>query len=261
MPWMPAPNPAKAPAPAPAIAGGLVTAAKTLGANVRNDLNGWHGAPMPQPPPAPSAAPASAPPAAAPPSPTGPTGPLSGPGTGETWDNSHLSQYDKPTDLETFANQQLNGNNPYYQRMQQQGDDAINQQMAARGHYNSGGALDRLGNYNGALGAAQFKDMGDLLGAAGGMGLNRLNSGANVAGASQGMERDRYKDQWGNLSDLAHLGAGTTGGFYGQGGQQSGDAAMAGINAGANAGQLKGQGQNAQGSLIWGGINGLLARK
>ncbi len=210
-------------------------------------------APLPvQPAAAPAPAPVAAPPPPPPPPPspapvanTAPMGEGYGQGFGEQYGRSHIGQYDTPTDLETFAKQQLNGNNPYYARLQQEGMDRINQQMAARGHYNSGGALTALGNYGGALGAAQFKDMGDLLGSAGSAQMGRYAQGQSTANSIQAQQQQRMGQQWGQLSDIAHLGAGNVGGFFGQGGQMSGDAAMAGINAGVNASQLQGQGQSA----------------
>lgn len=224
---------------------------------------------MQKPPAAPQAAPQTpaAPPqqmAALQPPPqqqnNAPPGEGYGPGFGEQYGKSHIGQYDQPTSLETFAQQQLNGTNPYYDRLRSQGMDAINQQMIARGHGNSGGALASLGNFAGALGAAQFNDMGSLLGSAGSMGLNRMNQGQNVANSVQGMQQQRTGQQWGQLSDMAHLGAGLTGGFYGQGGQMSGDAAMSGINAGANAAQLQGQGQSALPNMAMQGLNAYLAK-
>jgi hypothetical protein len=188
-------------------------------------------------------------------------GPLSGPGFGEQYGQSHVGQYDTPTALETFAQQQLNGNNPYYDRLRQQGTDQLNQQMIARGHGNSGGAFAALGNMYGAMNAAQFNDMGNLLGSAGTMGLTRMGQGQNVANSIQNMQQGRLDTQFNQLSDLAHLGAGTVGGFYGQGAQLSGDAAMGGANAGANAAQLTGQGQQALPNLVMSGVNGYLGSK
>ncbi len=192
---------------------------------------------------------------------TGAPGEMYGPQFGEKYGMSHVGQYDTPTALETFAQQQLSGNNPYYDRLRQQGMDQINQQMIARGHGNSGGALAALGNFQGALGAQQFADMGNLLQGAGSMGLNRMGQGQNTANQIQGMQDTRVQHQFGNLSDLAHLGAGNVGGFYGQGGQMSGDAAMAGINAGNNAASLTGQGQSALPNALMQLGNGLLAGK
>ncbi len=205
----------------------------------------WRGAPPPAP--AAPAAPASTAP-----------GEGYGPGFGEQYGMAHVGQYDAPTSLEQFAQSQLTGTNPYYARIQQQGLDAINQQMAARGHYNSGGALSALGNFTGQLGAQQFQDMGNLLGSAGQMGLQREQQGNAMATGVQTQQQQRLQNQWSNLSDLAHLGAGNVGGFYGQGGQLSGDAAMSGINAGANAAQLTGQGQQALPDLAMSGLNAYL---
>lgn len=168
-----------------------------------------------------------------------------GPGFGEKYGMSHVGQYDQPTALESFATQQMNGNNPYYDRLRAQGEAGINQQMAARGHYNSGGALSALGNFDSGLYAQQFNDMGNLLGNAGTMQLQRQAAGGQMATGVQNLQQGRLGQQMGFASDLAHLGAGLYGGFYGQGGAKSGDAAMAGINAGANAAQLRGLGQTA----------------
>ena len=178
--------------------------------------------------------------------PPAPPGEGAGPGFGETYGKEHIGQYDQPTMLENFAQQQMNGNNPYYDRLRQQQSDAINQQMAARGHYNSGGALAALGNADAALYADQFANMGNLVGQASNLGLNRLGAGMSAAGNIQGMQQQRTGQQFGEASDIAHLGAGLYGGFYGQGGQFSGDAAMSGINAGANAAALAAQGQQAR---------------
>src|SRR5882724_674080 len=183
--------------------------------------------------------------------PQAPPGEGIGPGFGEQYGKQHVGQYDQPTAFETFAQQQMNGSNPYYDRLRSQGDATINQQMIARGHGNSGGALSALGNYNGALDAAQFQNMGQLLQGAGAQGLTRMGAGQDVANSVQQQQQQRTGQQFGELSDLAHLGAGTVGGFYSQGGQQSGDAAMSGINAGANAAGLTGKGQNAFGDQAW----------
>jgi hypothetical protein len=49
--------------------------------------------------------------------------------------------------------------------------------------------------------------------------------------------------------------------FYNQGGQQSGDSAMAGINALNNSTQLTGQGQQQLPNAVLQFLNGLAARK
>ena len=178
--------------------------------------------------------------------PPAPPGEGYGPGFGEQYGQSHMGAYDQPTMIEQFAQQQMNGNNPYYDRLRQQADAQLNQQMAARGHYNSGGALAALGNADAALYADQFANMGNLVGQASNMGLNRQQAGFQQASGIQGLQQNRLGQQFNEGAQIANLGAGLYGGFYGQGGQQSGDAAMAGINAGANAAALSAQGQQAR---------------
>lgn len=197
----------------------------------------------PPPPPSTWSLPQTQPPQAA--GPSAPPGEGYGPGFGEQYGKDHIGNYDQPTALETFFQQQLTGDNPYYQRLQQQQADQINQQMAARGHYNSGGAMAALGNASGALYADQFANMGNLAGQVSNLELNRYGQGFQQAQGVQGMAQNRINSQFGQAGQLAALGAGSYGGFYNQGGQQSGDAAMNGINAGANAAQLQGQGQGA----------------
>jgi hypothetical protein len=191
---------------------------------------------------------------------TGPQAPgaLSGPGFGETYGQSSMGAYEQPSMLEQFAQQQMNGDNPYYQRLQQQQADAINQQMAARGHYNSGGALAALGNASAALNADQFANMGQLVGNASSMGLQRQQQGFQQAAGVQQLQQNRLQNQFGDAAQIAGLGAGLYGGFYGQGGAQSGDAGMAGINAGANAAGLTGQGQQAFSNTVFSGLRGFL---
>lgn len=188
--------------------------------------------------------------------PPAPPGEGYGPGFGEQYGKEHIGQYDQPTMLEQFAQQQMDGNNPYYDRMRQQGEDRINQQMAARGHYNSGGALSALGNFDAGLYADQFAGMGQLAGQASNLQLNRQGQGFQQASGIQGLQQQRTGQQFGEASDVAHLGAGLYGGFYGQGGKFSGDAAMAGINAGANAANLGAQGTQAGQNFIWDAAKG-----
>lgn len=189
--------------------------------------------------------PSSAPPTEQPP------GEMYGPGFGEQYGKDHVGQYDQKTPFEIFAEQQLNGNNPYYDRMRQQGEAGINSQLNARGHYNSGGAFQALGNFDAGLYADQFANMGNLLSGAASTGLQREGQGWNMAQGIQGLQQGRTGQQFSQLSDLSHLGAGINGQYYNQGGQFSGDAAMVGINAGANASGLQGQGQRGIQNFVY----------
>lgn len=189
--------------------------------------------------------------------PPAPPGEGFGPGFGETYGKDHIGFYDKPTMLETFAQQQMEGNNPYFDRLRSEQSARINQQAAARGNFNSGGAMSALGNADAALTAAQFADMGNLLGGASNMAMNRTGQGFDQASGIQNMQQQRLGQQFNQASDLARLGAGLFNNFFNQGGSQSGDAAMAGINAGANASQLNAQGTQAVQNFIWDAAKGM----
>jgi hypothetical protein len=91
---------------------------------------------------------------------------------------------------------------------------------------------------------------GALAGQVDSTGLGYLNAGFNQAGNVQQAEQTRLNAMLDQLFRENQLQAGLTGGFYQNGGQMSGDASIAGINAGANAAQLTGQGQNAAGNLL-----------
>lgn len=189
--------------------------------------------------------------------PQAPPGEGFGPGFGETYGKEHIGFYDKPTMLETFAQQQMDGNNPYFDRLRSEQAARINQQAASRGHFNSGGAMSALGNADAALTAAQFADMGNLLGSASNMAMNRTGQGFNQASSIQNLQRDRLGQQFNQLSDIAHLGAGLVGGFTTTGGQLSGDAAMTGLNAGVNGDQLDAQGTQAGQNFVWDAVKGM----
>jgi hypothetical protein len=79
--------------------------------------------------------------------------------------------------------------------------------------------------------------------------LNYLNSMFTAAGAAQGAGQTRENAMFGQQFSMDSLMAQLYGGFYQNGGQMSGEAGIAGINAGANAAQLNGQAQTAQDSL------------
>jgi hypothetical protein len=175
------------------------------------------------------------------------------------------SQLAQPGQAEQFYQQAQNtATDPYYQRLQQQGNDTLNQQMAARGNYNSGGALAALGNFNSGLAAQQYHQMGDLANQAQSQGqarvglsgqlantadqgdLSRLNSFFGVAGQAQGANQNGINSMLSQQMGIDNMGSGLVGGFYGQGGQLSGNATTDSINAMIQAGQAQAQGQQAQ---------------
>lgn len=89
-----------------------------------------------------------------------------GAGNAQNYFKQAQGQLNTPGALEQFAASSLNGTNPYYERLGQQGRAAIDQSAASRGAYGAGGSLAALGNYQGALDAANFQNQGQLQGAA-----------------------------------------------------------------------------------------------
>lgn len=181
------------------------------------------------------------------------------------------AQLGQPGAAEQFYKQAQNtATDPYYQRLQQQGNDALNQQMAARGNYNSGGALAALGNFNSGLAAQQYNQMGQLannaqngqqqrVGLSGQLAqtadqgdLSRLNSFFGVAGQAQGLNNGQINSMLSQQMGIDNGASGLVGGFYGNGGQLSGQALTDSINAMIQAGQATAQGKQAQQGQVMG---------
>lgn len=91
------------------------------------------------------------------------------------------AQLGGPGALEQFAASSLAGSNPYYERLGQQGRAAIDQSAASRGAYGAGGSLAALGNYQGALDAANFQNQGQLQGSAQAAQQARLGLGGQLS--------------------------------------------------------------------------------
>lgn len=175
------------------------------------------------------------------------------------------SQLAQPGQAEQFYQQAQNtATDPYYQRLRQQGSDALNQQMAARGNYNSGGAIAGLGNFDSGLAAQQYSQMGQLaqnaqngqnarVGLSGQLAssadqgdLSKLNSFFNTAGQAQGANQQGINSMLSAQMGINNNASGLMSGFYGAGGQLSGQALTDAINAMIQSGQASAQGQQAQ---------------
>jgi hypothetical protein len=68
--------------------------------------------------------------------------------------------------------------------MKKRGMDAINQQLASRGHYNSGGGLAALGNYGAAFDAENFGNLANLAAGSQQAQMQRLGQAQGLAQAS-----------------------------------------------------------------------------
>jgi hypothetical protein len=128
------------------------------------------------------------------------------------------SQLSSPGALEQFAAQDLNHTNPYFDMLQKQQADTIDQAAAARGAYGAGGSMaaQALGSAN--LRAQQYQQEGQLQGSAQQAQLSRLGLGANVAGQasqermSQGNAlQGLYQNMFGDRMQGQQLGLSATG--------------------------------------------------
>lgn len=101
----------------------------------------------------------------------------------EGWSDSQLGSLAGPGMFEDFAAQTLADDNPYLERIRDKSNARLNQEMARRGSFKSGGAVDRLGNQNAELDAQIFAQKADLAERAQGMGLQRIGAGTGLAQA------------------------------------------------------------------------------
>lgn len=138
-------------------------------------------------------------------------------------------QYQQPGALEQYYQNTMNGADPYFNRVMQQGQGAINSQMAARGGLNSGAALAAQGNFTSGLEAQMYQNRGQMAQAAEAAQLGRL----------------------GGLSGLAGQQAGLIQSAYGLGGQMYGNEMGNSINALNQGAQFRGQGQNAGVQMVY----------
>jgi len=97
---------------------------------------------------------------------------------------SQLPALSGPGQFEQFMSADINGNNPLYQRTKEKGIAQINQEMARRGGFNSGSAIDRIGNYTAELDAQDYQRRRDAAAQAQQMQLARIGQGTQTAGAS-----------------------------------------------------------------------------
>jgi len=87
---------------------------------------------------------------------------------------------------EQFVESDIYGNNPAMEMERRKGLASINQEMARRGHFNSGGANTAIGEFLGTLGAKTYEGRAQRAQQAQGMQLSRLGEGRQLAQAGSG---------------------------------------------------------------------------
>lgn len=85
---------------------------------------------------------------------------------------------------EQFVQSDITGNNPLIQRETDQGLARINQEMARRGAFKSGGADTAIGNFLGEMGAQDYQNRANRAQSAQQMELSRIGAGQSLASAS-----------------------------------------------------------------------------
>lgn len=85
---------------------------------------------------------------------------------------------------EQFFSSAMQGNNPYLQRIEDQNMARLNQEMARRGHFDSGGANAAIGNLLAASGAEKFKALNEMATGAQQLGMQRTQLGQGLAQSS-----------------------------------------------------------------------------
>lgn len=96
-----------------------------------------------------------------------------------------------PGILEDWFNQRATGTDPAYQYALGRGISDINNEFAARGGYNSGGALRRISDFSANMASQRQGQLDALAGGASGEHQRRLESmfniGGNIAGGKAGL--------------------------------------------------------------------------
>jgi hypothetical protein len=121
---------------------------------------------------------------------------------------SQLGALTGPGQYEQFVTSDISGRNPLYERTRQRGVDTINQEMARRGQFGSGGAVDRIGNYTAELDAQDYQNRANRAKDAQQMQLARIGQGQQAALGVSGLDVQRggALGQLDTASEQAQLG-------------------------------------------------------
>lgn len=96
----------------------------------------------------------------------------------------NLGALEQDGTFEQWAKSAIEGSNPMQDRIRERGLAQLNQEMARRGHFNSGGAGTAIGNYLAEQNAQEFAQKSDLAKGAQEMQLARLGQGQGLAEGS-----------------------------------------------------------------------------
>lgn len=97
---------------------------------------------------------------------------------------SQMGSLQGPGVYEQFVQSDIMGNNPAHEMAMKEGLGAVNQEMARRGHFKSGGAGAAIGKFVGNMEAADYQNRANRAQAAQGMQLSRIGAGQGLSQAS-----------------------------------------------------------------------------
>lgn len=168
-------------------------------------------------------------------------GPLSGPGDYESFYKQHGQDLmNDPSASEKLYAEGAAGSNPYYDYATEQATNSVNAAERARGGYNSGAAIQEIGNASANLRGQQAHELGMLAGQADQGRQGRYGLTGQMADTSQTHAENRITGGIGADTALGGSQAGTAGGYY----AEASKAMQAGDTAAAEA-QLKAAGMSA----------------
>lgn len=140
-------------------------------------------------------------------------------------------QAGQQTNQEQLYQERKNGTDPAAAYMDQRAIDQINQQLAARGRYNSGPGVRQISDYEANANAQRAQQLAAL---AGGADSSRLGLDTAYGSAAQGASGEQsgyFNDLQHNAQSLAQAKADTFGHYSDQGGQAFSQGQMAQIEA------------------------------
>jgi hypothetical protein len=141
-----------------------------------------------------------------------------------------------PGALESYYMRTAAGQDPYFNRILEQGRAGLTSQMSQAGGVGSGARLAALGNLTSGLQAQMYRERGQM------------------AAAAQAAQQARLGQQFGAQAGLSGAQAGLIGDFYGRAGQLYGQGMESAIGARAHGRMYGTQAGMARQQAIWEGL-------
>lgn len=145
--------------------------------------------------------------------------------------NFMKGQAGQQTNQEQLYNERKNGTDPAAAYQDQRAIDAINQQLAARGRYNSGPGVRQVSDYEANINAQRAQQLASLAGGADSSRLGLDTAYGTAASGASGEQSKYFGDLTGAAQNLAQAKADTFGHYSDQAGQAYSQGQLAQIEA------------------------------